>query len=60
MRWKMLEVLGFTDRKHTVWVDKVNKWGGMGYQQTEIHLDFFNDAKRTMFLLKYTDWINGD
>lgn len=59
-RSKMREVLGFTDRKHTYWVDKVNKWGGMGYQETQIHLDFFDDSKRTFFLLKYGDWIRTE
>jgi hypothetical protein len=57
MRWKMLEVLGFTDRLHTVWIDKPNRYGGMGYQRREIHLDFFNESKQTFFLLKYGDWL---
>jgi hypothetical protein len=57
MRWKMLEVLGFTDRLHTVWIDKPNRYGGMGYQRREVHLDFFNESKRTFFLLKYGDWL---
>lgn len=56
-RGKMREVLGFTDRKHIVWINEVNKWGGMGFQETEIHLDFFDESKRTFFLLKYGDWI---
>ena len=56
-RAKMREVLGFTDRKHTDWVNKPNKWGGMGYQETQIHLDFFDESKRTFFLLKYGDWV---
>jgi hypothetical protein len=56
-REKMRRVLGFTDRKHTYWINEVNKWGDMGYQETEIHLDFFDESKRTFFLLKYTDWI---
>jgi hypothetical protein len=60
-RWKMREVLGFTDRLHTEWIDnKVNKWGGMGYEQRQVHLDFFDEAKRTFFLLKYTDWIRNE
>lgn len=56
-RWKMREVLGFTDRLHTDWVDEPNKWGGMGYERREVHLDFFDEAKLTFFLLKYSDWI---
>lgn len=56
-RWKMRDVLGFTDRLHSEWVNEVNKWGGMGYERREVHLDFFDEAKRTFFLLKYSDWI---
>jgi len=57
VRWKMKQVLGFTVRKHTQWITKVNKFGGMGYQEELIYLDFFDESKRTFFLLKYGDWI---
>lgn len=59
-RWKMREVLGFTDRCHSEWVNEVNKWGGMGYERREVHLDFYDEAKRTFFLLKYGDWIGTE
>jgi hypothetical protein len=60
-RWKMREVLGFTDRLHTEWIaNKPNRYGGMGYTQRQIHLDFFDEAKRTFFLLKYTDWLRDE
>jgi hypothetical protein len=59
-RWKMREVLGFTDRLHTEWIEKPNKVGGMGYEQRQVHLDFVDEAKKTMFLLKYTDWIKSE
>lgn len=59
-RWKMRDVLGFTDRLHTDWVEEPNKWGGMGYQRRAVHLDFFDEPKRTMFLLKYSDWIKDE
>jgi hypothetical protein len=59
IRGKMKEVLGFTDRLHTNWINKPNKYGGMGYEQRQIHLDFFNEAKRTFFLLKYGDYIDS-
>ena len=58
-RWKMREVLGFTDRLHTDWVNGVNKWGGIGFERREIHLDFFDEVKRTFFLLKYGDYIDS-
>jgi hypothetical protein len=59
-RWKMRKVLGFTDRLHTEWIDKPNKWGGMGYEQRQVHLDFYDESKKTFFLLKYSDWINSE
>ena len=59
-RWKMKQVLGFTDRLHTEWINKPNKWGGMGYEQRQVYLDFFDEAKQTFFLLKYTDWIRNE
>ena len=59
-RWKMREVLGFTDRLHTEWINKPNMYGGMGYQERQVHLDFFDEAKKTFFLLKYTDWIRNE
>jgi hypothetical protein len=59
-RWKMREVLGFTDRLHTEWINKPNRLGGMGYEERQIHLDFFDEAKQTFFLLKYTDWLRDE
>lgn len=52
-RSKMREVLGFTPRTHTEWKD--DEFGPS--PATIIHLDFFDDSKRTFFLLKYGDWI---
>lgn len=60
LRSRMREVLGFTARLHTNWINEPNRYGGTGYRSREYHLDFFNEAKRTMFLLKYTDWIDRD
>lgn len=53
-RWKMKKVLGFTDRLHIEWVEKPNS---EGRQRRQIHLDFFDESKKTFFLLKYGDWI---
>lgn len=57
-RGKMKKVLGFTDRLHTEWINEPNKWGGMGYEQRQVHLDFFDEAKKTFFLLKYSEWLD--
>jgi hypothetical protein len=45
-REKMRRVLGFTPRTHKVWSEQRGS-------ETTIHLDFFDDRQRTMFLLKY-------
>jgi len=51
VRNKMRKVLGFTSRTHTVWRHDV----GGSYPIDFIHLDFYNEPKRTMFLLKYSE-----
>jgi hypothetical protein len=53
LRYKMREVLGFTDRYHNQWVPKMDG----GYFDEVIHLDFYNEPKRTMFLLKYSEYV---
>jgi hypothetical protein len=48
----MREILGFTSRTH---VDRNEEdWR----KATMMHLDFYDEAKRTMFLLKYGDYLN--
>lgn len=68
-RTKMKEVLGFTPRNHDEWVkvedvkennpdedwlfaDQGGWYSGKSHQHT-VHLDFYDEHKRTMFLLKY-------
>jgi hypothetical protein len=41
--------LGFTVRRHQAWVPKMDG----GYYGTEIHLDFYDEAKETWFRMKY-------
>jgi hypothetical protein len=52
IRDKMRSVLGFTSRNHTWWEDD--------YYSTCIMLDFYDEPKRTMFLLKYGDYLRDD
>lgn len=63
IRPKMRQVLGFTPREHEEWLgsyDDANtenrRAGRYGYKKS-ICLDFYDESKRTMFLLKYGDWI---
>lgn len=48
IRGKMKEVLGFTVRSHQQ-EDRDLYWG------RKIHLDFYDEQKRLIFLLKYMD-----
>lgn len=56
IRSKMRNVLGFTPREHREWVPKMDG----GYQIHRVHLDFYDESKKTMFLLKYGDHIKQD
>jgi hypothetical protein len=51
----MRRELGFTSRYHKFWQpsDGLNVYDGHGDYVTEVHLDFYDDAKETMFRLKY-------
>lgn len=54
LRTKMRSVLGFTVREHKSFVPKMDG----GYYEDEIHLDFYSENKRTMFLLKFSEMIH--
>jgi hypothetical protein len=53
LRSKMKRVLGFTVREHKTWIPKPDG----GYSDFQIHLDFYSENKRTMFLLKFSEII---
>ena len=61
IRDRMRAVLGFTSRTHQEWIDQEVDVKDIRYRTkysiTTIHLDFYNEPKRTMFLLKYSDYI---
>lgn len=57
IRDKMKRVLGFTVREHTAWIPKLDGGHSIGF---EIHLDFYSENKRTMFLLKFSEYIKGE
>ena len=48
--WKCKEVLGFTVRTHNTFVNS--------RYVTDVRLDFYNEPKRTMFLLKYGEYVD--
>jgi len=62
IRDKMKRVLGFTVRQHNQWVSTKQQddesIGRRGYYDEEIHLDFYSENKRTLFLLKFSEYIH--
>lgn len=63
IREKMKVVLGFTVRRHREWIyvdpnpmSKSYSFSGKNLKTT-ICLDFYNEPKRTMFLLKYSEYL---
>lgn len=54
LRDRMKTKLGFTVREHQEFVPKLSG----GYYEQRIHLDFFSESKRTMFLMKFSEIIN--
>jgi hypothetical protein len=53
IRDAMKSKLGFTFRHHKQWE------GGMVHFNEQVHLDFYDEKKYTMFLLKYSEYLNG-
>jgi hypothetical protein len=51
LSYRMKDKLGFTVREHQEWSHQ------KGYI-TDIRLDFYNESKRTMFLLKYSEYLD--
>jgi hypothetical protein len=49
MRDNMKRKLGFTVREHKAWIPKLDG----GYSELQIHLDFYDEKKKTFFLIKY-------
>jgi hypothetical protein len=53
LSYRMKDKLGFTVREHREWTQQ------RGYM-VDIRLDFYNEPKRTMFLLKYSEYLEKD
>jgi len=64
-------VLGFTVREHQEWIkidpapagpdwlDSQDGWHRDKKHEHSIRLDFYNERKYTMFILKYSEYLNG-
>jgi len=65
VRDKMRRVLGFVPREHEEWNKKLtgncfnSKGWEVSFPTTTIHLDFYDDKKKTMFMMKYSEYLNG-
>ena len=61
LRSKMRTVLGFTVREHREWVmtrpNPDDPTVDQGHYEDQVHLDFYSENKRTMFLMKYSELI---
>ena len=62
--WRMKRELGFTIRHHqglveyqeVVWeMRKDEGWDNRYHYESQVHLDFYNEAQQTFFVLKYLD-----
>ena len=51
LSYRMKDRLGFTVREHREWTQQ------RGYM-VDIRLDFYSEPKRTMFLLKYSEYLD--
>jgi hypothetical protein len=62
IRDKTKRVLGFTVREHQRWITVKSDDDSIprGYHKDEIHLDFYSEHKRTMFLLKFSEHIRSE
>jgi hypothetical protein len=55
IRQKSREVLGFVAREFEEWnLDHHDRFE----KKQDIRLDFYNESKRTMFLLKYSEYLD--
>ena len=62
-REKMRRVLGFTTRSHREWKVEDGPGGmydGHGQYQYTMFLDFFDEKKKTFFLLRYGNFISTE
>ena len=58
LSWKSKETLGFTVREHRRWIERDKVLNGSNTdwrdQTSVICLDFYDEASKTFFALKYT------
>lgn len=64
LRSKMRKTLGFTIREHRAWImtkpSATDITIDQGHYEDQVHLDFYSEAKRTFFLMKYSEIISSN
>ena len=62
IRSVMRRELGFLARRHAAWqpTELATRTGSYGYYRDCIYLDWYDAAKKTFFLLKYSEYIHDD
>jgi hypothetical protein len=53
LREKAKAKLGFVPREYKDWDDTLGKW-----RKNCIMLDFYNESKRTFFIMKYSEYLD--
>lgn len=61
IRDSMKRKLGFVNRNFKKWIEnpKADYAWDSGHYEEHVMLDFFDERKRTLFILKYSEFING-
>jgi len=60
IRYRSKDVLGFTVREYTIpegTMKSGHQISGYYASRKRIHLDFYDDAKQTMFLLQFSEFL---
>ena len=65
IRSVMRRELGFTVRQHADWYtpgsnEVVSTHGTGGYYRNCVYLDWYDEVKRTFFILKYSEYLHDD
>jgi len=58
VRSRMRNILGFTQRHYRAFHD-IDTETGVYFKESYVALDFYDDKKYTMFLLKYGSFLDG-
>jgi hypothetical protein len=55
--WRMRDRLGFTVREHREWTERKGRYH---FVEESIVLDFYNESKYTLFLMRFSNLISAN